>query len=158
MSICSSVWWCYCGCQYYSLMDKTWQTAEWMHLQCSDATDHHCTDKLIHGNCCITTDELWSVLFMDKGSVMALLKSLAVLTSTDWVPWLLTDAHRQGEQLPLICAPIWQGSLGFRLQTAMGDKTWVHHFEPEPRSNWLNGAIWHPQRRNSTCAICCKNR
>lgn len=97
MSICSSVWWCYCGCQYYSVMDKTWQTAEWIHLQCGNASHHHYTDKLTHGNRRITTDELRSILFMDKGSVMALLKSLAVLRSTDWVPWLLTDAHRDKE-------------------------------------------------------------
>jgi hypothetical protein len=121
MSVCSSVWWCYCGCQYYSVMDKTWQTAEWLHLQCSDVWHHHCTDKLIHGNCCITTDELWSILFMDKGSVMAITEEPGcskVYSLGDMIADRCTQ--RQGQQLLLIFAPIWQWSLGLPVADCHG--------------------------------------
>ena len=121
MGVCSSVWWSYCGCQYYSMMDKTRQTAERLLLQCSDASHHHWTDKLIYGNCCITTDELWSILFMDKGSVMAITEEPGC-SKVYSLGAMIADrcTQRQGEQLPLVSAPIWQWSLGLPVADCHG--------------------------------------
>jgi hypothetical protein len=108
----AQVWWSYCGCQYYSVMDNTWQSAEWLHLQCSDTSHHQWADKLIHRNCHITTDELYFILFIDKGSVMAITKEpdCSKVYSFGAIK-VERRTQRQGEQQPLILALIWRWCL-----------------------------------------------
>ena len=55
----------------------------------------HWVDELICSNCCITTDELFSVLSISKGSVVALTEELSYSKfCVYWLPQMLRDAHR----------------------------------------------------------------
>jgi hypothetical protein len=70
------------------------------------------TDKLIYGNYRITTDELCFTLFIDKGGIMAITEEPCCSKVYSLGPMKAERCtQRQGEQQPLIFAPIWQWCL-----------------------------------------------
>jgi len=53
----------------------------------------HWVDEMISDNLCITTDEVCSIPFISKGSVMAFIEELSYSKVCGiWVPPVLTDA------------------------------------------------------------------
>lgn len=67
------------------------------------------TDKLVCGNYCITTDELYSTPPTHKGSVMALIGELGCSQiCARWVPQMLTYAQKEeGKTSHWPFAPTW---------------------------------------------------
>jgi len=51
--------------------------------------------ELICSNCCITTDELFSILSIGRGSIMALIEEFSYSKfCVYWLPQMQRDAHR----------------------------------------------------------------
>jgi hypothetical protein len=90
-------------------------------------------DKLVCGNYCITTDELYSTPPTHKGSVMVITEELGCSKICAWwVPQMLTDAHReQGKARHWPFAPTWYKRWGLPAAVCHRGRNLVYQFKPK---------------------------
>jgi hypothetical protein len=141
------VCWGNCGQESWSLIFRTlknlkqenrtsWQTFEWS-LPCSNS-QHDSPGKPVCGDHFIATDEIYPILLISTGIVMAIY----------WRPWLFQvlwslyamNAERylhRGKKSS--CHKrftyIHYGRWGFSVIVTR-DETWIFHFEPETKQMW----------------------
>ena len=92
-------------------------------------------DALIKKNRRITINELAESSEVSAGSVVRIMDTLGYSkVCASWVPTQLTEAHKQFRLE--VCFELLEychSDKTFLQQIVTGDKTWVHHFEPESK-------------------------
>jgi hypothetical protein len=132
------------------LHDKPWNGHT-----CTAVMPHNILNRLICGNCHIT-DNLCSTIYINKGSVIAIIKELgSSKVSPHWVPgkgWQM-NTKRQGNQQPVMHQYNTEHA-GFLSQNVTSDDTCVHYFEP--KSKQQSGEECHmtsPRKKKFKCAM-----